>query len=131
MEFDKYVPKGWGYERWVANGELYCGKVLRFVKGRKCSLHYHKLKTETFYVVCGKILIKYGSSSGIEQYIYKGGEVALIKSGQLEEKTLEAGDYFHVCPGLAHQIFALYDSEIIEFSTQHFENDSYRIIKGD
>jgi hypothetical protein len=28
-------------------------------------------------------------------------------------------------------MIALEDSELFEFSTQHFEDDSYRIIKGD
>jgi len=28
-------------------------------------------------------------------------------------------------------ILALEESEIYEFSTQHFESDSYRLIKGD
>jgi hypothetical protein len=43
-----FVKKGWGSELWLVNGDLYCGKILRFNKGKKCSLHYHKLKTETF-----------------------------------------------------------------------------------
>ena len=29
------------------------------------------------------------------------------------------------------QIIALEDTEIFEFSTQHFDEDSYRILKGD
>jgi len=32
---------------------------------------------------------------------------------------------------LRHQMLALEDSELFEFSTQHFEDDSYRIIRGD
>ena len=34
-------------------------------------------------------------------------------------------------PGLVHQMEALEDSELYEFSTQHFESDSYRLVKGD
>ena len=41
------------------------------------------------------------------------------------------GDKFHVYKGLSHQMLALEDSELFEFSTQHFEDDSYRIIRGD
>ena len=37
----KYVPKGWGYEKWIANSEDYCGKLLYIVKDKKCSWHYH------------------------------------------------------------------------------------------
>jgi len=33
--------------------------------------------------------------------------------------------------GLVHQMEALEDSELYEFSTQHFDSDSHRLIKGD
>ena len=46
----KYVPKGWGYEKWIANCEKYCGKLLFIVKGKQCSWHFHKLKDEVFFV---------------------------------------------------------------------------------
>ena len=41
-------PKGWGREIWIANNDLYCGKILDIRKGKKCSLHYHKLKRNPF-----------------------------------------------------------------------------------
>ena len=44
----KHVPKGWGYEKWITNNEKYCGKLLYFNKGKKCSWHYHEIKEETF-----------------------------------------------------------------------------------
>jgi quercetin dioxygenase-like cupin family protein len=44
---------------------------------------------------------------------------------------LNAGDSFHIYTGLKHQMIALEDCELFEFSTQHFEDDSYRIVKGD
>jgi hypothetical protein len=47
------------------------------------------------------------------------------------EVMLEAGQNFYVYTGLKHQVFALEDSEVFEFSTQHFDSDSHRIIKGD
>ena len=45
--------------------------------------------------------------------------------------TLNPGDNFHVYRGLRHQMLAIEDSELFEFSTQHFDSDSYRIVKGD
>ena len=54
-----FVPKGWGFEKWIVNTKEYCGKLLYFVKDKKCSWHYHKLKDETFYIQSGKILLKY------------------------------------------------------------------------
>jgi hypothetical protein len=44
---------------------------------------------------------------------------------------LKKGDNFYVYQGLRHQMIALEDTELFEFSTQHFDEDSYRIKKGD
>jgi len=50
---------------------------------------------------------------------------------EAETLTLKPGDVFHVPVGLRHQMIAEEDSELFEFSTQHFDTDSYRIIRGD
>ena len=42
----KFVPKGWGFEKWIVNCEQYCGKLLYIAKGKKCSWHYHNKKDE-------------------------------------------------------------------------------------
>ena len=47
------------------------------------------------------------------------------------EVILEKGCHFHIPVGLRHQMIALEDTELFEFSTQHFDEDSYRIQKGD
>ena len=44
----KRVNKPWGHELWIYNSELYCGKILFFNKGKRCSWHYHEIKDETF-----------------------------------------------------------------------------------
>ena len=44
---------------------------------------------------------------------------------------LHPGMNFHIPVGLRHQMEASEDSELFEFSTQHFDSDSYRVIKGD
>ena len=44
---------------------------------------------------------------------------------------MERGDKFHVYRGLRHQMFAIEDSDLFEFSTQHFDSDSNRIVHGD
>ena len=41
------------------------------------------------------------------------------------------GDCLDVPAGLVHQMLALEDAELYEFSTQHFESDSHRLINGD
>ena len=60
--------------------------------------------------------------------IYYSEDDDLSSAKQL---ILNAGDNFHVYRGLRHQMVALEDSELFEFSTQHFDSDSYRVIKGD
>jgi len=112
-----YVPKGWGYEDWLVNKDQYCGKLLFIKKGKRFSWHYHKIKDETFYIHKGSVELTYGFSDNIH-------------SGT-EKIILEAGDTFHIPVGLRHQVRALLDSEVFEFSTTHFDEDSHRIIKGD
>jgi len=110
------VEKGWGHETWFVNKPAYCGKLLFFEKDKKCSWHYHKIKDETFYVHKGSIELFFSHEDDLS-------EASMI--------TLTKGDTFHVYPGLRHQMIALEDTELFEFSTEHFESDSYRIIKGD
>ena len=112
----KLVPKGWGYELWITNSEKYCGKLLHIVKGRALSWHYHKIKNEVMYVQSGHVRIVYGYDEDI------------FKADWIE---LKSGESFHIPVGLIHRIIALETSEVFEFSTQHFDEDSYRIQKGD
>lgn len=112
----KFVPKGWGFEKWIVNKPEYCGKLLYFVKDKRCSWHYHELKDEVFYVQSGKLKVFYSDDDDI---------------AKAKTVILEKGDNFHVYRGLRHQMLALEDTELYEFSTQHFDNDSYRVLKGD
>ena len=112
----RIVPKGWGREIWIANGERYCGKILEINKGRKCSLHFHKIKDESFYLRAGRLLLKIKASPDADE---------------VEVFTLEAGQCFDVPVGLVHQMEALEDAELYEFSSQHFDSDSHRLIRGD
>lgn len=98
------VEKIWGEEHWIVNRE-YCGKKLVLRKGFRCSLHFHEVKDEVFYVIGGRVLLECG------------GEV----------RVLTPGDHHHVAPGARHRFWGLEDSEIIEFSTHHEDEDSYRL----
>jgi mannose-6-phosphate isomerase-like protein (cupin superfamily) len=109
-------PKGWGSETWIVNNERYCGKILEIRKGKKCSLHFHKLKTESFYLRAGHLKIRVKRSPEAEA---------------LEEFDMLPGQCMDVPIGLVHQMEAIEDSELFEFSTQHFETDSHRLVNGD
>jgi mannose-6-phosphate isomerase-like protein (cupin superfamily) len=109
------VVKGWGKEIIFVNNNKYCGKLLCFNKGKKFSMHYHMQKKETWYVNKGKfILVWIETENGITHTEY-----------------LNIGDVITNEIGEPHQLIALEDSEVIEVSTQHFDNDSFRIYKGD
>jgi mannose-6-phosphate isomerase-like protein (cupin superfamily) len=105
-------PKSWGREIWIANNPLYCGKILEIDEGKRCSLHFHELKTESFYLRAGRLKVRIKESS----------EAELI-----QEFEMGAGECMDVHPGLVHQMEALEKSELIEFSTQHFDSDSHRL----
>lgn len=110
-----HVPKAWGEEVIIHNGDGYCGKLLRFRKGGKFSLHFHSKKTETFYVNKGRFeLITIDTRIAAKQHI-----------------SITEGDIIHIEPNTPHQLEALEESEIFECSTPHDDNDSYRIEKGD
>ena len=49
----------------------------------------------------------------------------------MEKTLLTEGDSFHVPVGMRHQMLGLTDVVMFEFSTQHFDEDSIRIMKGD
>jgi len=103
-----FVKKVWGHEEWIVNNANYCGKKLVIKQGYRCSMHYHKIKDETFYVLSGKILL---------ETEYKGKKKRVL---------MVPGDVVHIKPSMWHRFTGIIDSEFIEFSTFHMEEDSYR-----
>ena len=115
-EKSEIVPKGWGKEIIFVNNEEYCGKILCFNKDKKFSMHYHIQKKETWYVAKGKFLLHW-----IE-----------TENGKMHTEYLELGDIVTNERGEPHQVVALEDdSQLFEVSTKHYDNDSYRVWKGD
>ena len=104
----KKVKKDWGSETWLVNNELYCGKILFLKKKHRCSVHYHKDKDETFYILSGALVLELIGDSII----------------------LKKGDAYRLVPNTVHRFSGLEDSEILEISTHHEDSDSYRLITG-
>jgi len=118
----KIVPKGWGEERWIHNDELYCGKLLVLKQGKHCSLHYHELKTETFYIAKGSLRMELTS---LDQARREPPEIN-------EVFEMSEGEAIVLRPGMVHRFTGLAEeTHIFEFSTEHFDEDSKRIVKGD
>jgi mannose-6-phosphate isomerase-like protein (cupin superfamily) len=101
--------KVWGKEEWLANTEKYCGKILTLKPGFSCSYHYHKNKDETFYVLSGLVYLN-----------VEGQDIIMRK-----------GESLRIQPGQKHKFASLKGtSKIIEISTHHEEDDSYREIES-
>ena len=110
------INKLWGYENVIVNTDLYCGKIIHIDKDNMGSFHYHKIKDETFYILSGKIKLKYSNSNDYDNS---------------DEVILSQGDSFRIYPFLRHQIIGLESSDIIEFSTKDRDEDSYRVISSE
>lgn len=111
----KIVEKVWGHEIWLHNDSKYCGKILVFQKMySKFSMHYHMKKTETWYVQKGTFIFDWINT----------------EKAELKREYLKEGDVIHLERGIPHQLMSLEnDSRIFEVSTEHFDDDSYRIYK--
>lgn len=102
------VAKSWGHEEWIVNNAEFCGKKLVFVAGHQCSMHHHRIKNETFYVLAGKMYLE----TRLDDQEYA--------------RLMSAGDIAHITRGMWHRVTALENTEVIEFSTFHMDEDSYR-----
>lgn len=109
------VDKGWGHELVIANSEKYCGKVLHFKHGARFSMHYHLAKTETWYVASGQFEFRWIDT----------------RTADMHMRVLNVGDIVTNAVGQPHQLICLREGDIFEVSTQHFDSDSYRVMKGD
>lgn len=109
------VEKGWGKEIIFVNTPEYCGKILCFDKHKKFSMHYHIQKKETWYVAKGRFILNWINT----------------QTGTMYSEYLSVGDVITNERGEPHQLVALEYSEVFEVSTKHYDEDSYRIYKGD
>jgi len=115
VRHEGYVPKGWGHELIWATNDKYCGKLLKFNKGSKFSMHFHAEKDETWYVLSGRF------------------EVRWIDTTDASHKfaNLVEGDVWRNEPLLPHQLICIEEGTIIEVSTPDSIKDNYRVMPGD
>ena len=115
MRLEGVVEKGWGSEIIWATNDKYCGKFLHFNTGAKFSMHFHKDKDETWYVLSGKFEVRW-----IE-----------TKDASVHVESLGKGDVWHNPPLLPHQIICVEEGTVVEVSTPDSVEDNYRVAKGD
>jgi mannose-6-phosphate isomerase-like protein (cupin superfamily) len=117
MRLSGIVEKGWGKEIIFATGDLYCGKLMIFDnENSKFSMHFHKEKDESWYVLKGSFIIRWIDT----------------KTAEIREEILKESDTWHNPPHLPHQLIAMTaGSTIIEVSTADSVEDNFRIFPGD
>jgi mannose-6-phosphate isomerase-like protein (cupin superfamily) len=99
MKYKKFI-KPWGYELLLEKNKNYMLKKLFMKKGHRCSLQFHNKKTETLYILSGKLNIYTGSSAKkLKSKIFLPNEILTLK------------------PKIIHRMKALSDCTYLETST--------------
>ena len=99
------VDKPWGYELIFAHTDRYAGKILHVDPGQALSLQYHESKDETLFLLEGEY------------------QLVVEEDGELVERTIRAGDSYHVPAGTRHRMVAGPDGcDILEVSTPELDD---------
>lgn len=115
------VEKLWGREKIIAN-EIKAGYCLKELtvdsNGMACSIHYHKNKTETFYVTQGRIFLELYDVFRFDR---------ALRNRQIY--TLHIGHSVTLVPYTPHRFWAL-DGPGVFIEGSSFDNprDSYRLV---
>jgi len=102
------VKKAWGLEVVLVNEET-CVKYLFIDAGMQCSLHYHPVKDEAFYVIEGECFIQTSLVADAEPRIFRKGDTRSIPRG------------------MPHRFGSLKGAVLREFSTHHDDADVVRL----
>lgn len=99
--FEGHVGKGWGREDIWATNDKYCGKFLHFNQSAKFSMHFHKEKDETWYVLTGTFRVHWINTI----------------DASVHTQILNQGDVWRNYPLVPHQLECIEKGTIIEVST--------------
>ena len=110
LQSPKIVPKPWGREIWYADQAAYAGKVLEVSAGKRLSLQYHERKTETLYLLSGRVRVTY-------RPLAPGETHATAALGPEHEFTWQPGQALHIPVRTIHRFAAEVDSVLLEVST--------------
>ena len=106
----KSVEKPWGREIWFADQSAYAGKILEVKKGCRLSLQYHERKTETLYLLSGKMILTFRPIAAGEK-----PDAALVTPA--DQTIWLPGQTVHIPVRTIHRFEALEDSILLESST--------------
>ena len=99
------MVKPWGGEELLAHTDLYALKRIHVKKGSRPSLQYHERKSESLYLLSGRLRIEMGDSRD-----------------SLAADELLPGETVDIPKGAVHRVSALEDSVIIEASTPELDD---------
>jgi len=99
------VVKPWGSEELLASTDRYALKLIRVQKGSRPSLQFHRWKSESLFLLSGKLGVEMGESKDA----LAAGEIL-------------PGECLDVPRGRVHRVAALEDSVIIEVSTPELDD---------
>ncbi len=110
LQSPKIVLKPWGREIWYAEQAAYAGKVLEISAGKRLSLQYHERKTETLYLLSGRVIVTF-------RPLVAGETPAAATVSVEHEHTWEAGQALHIPVHTIHRFAAVTDAVLLEVST--------------
>ena len=99
----KQLKKPWGWEKIVEQNNKYVVKELFMKKDHCCSRQYHEYKTETIYVLQGKLKISIGN-------------------GEPKNKIYNATDRVTIYPQTIHRMYGETDCLYLECSTTELDD---------
>ena len=109
------VEKGWGSENIFISNDHYCGKFLNFNKDAKFSMHFHKEKLETWFVMTGEFYV----------------DVIDTKTASVNRMHLKPGAVWTNDLLVPHRVICIEEGTILEVSTPDSVEDNYRVFPGD
>ncbi len=115
ISLGRHCPlKSWGWEEWIVNNDLYCGKRLHFeARASGTSLHFHAKKHETMFVESGRFCIT----------------IVRTSDAYATDVLMESGASLVIPQLTPHRIICLEPGVLVEFSTHHEDEDSYRVMR--
>ena len=105
--------KVWGNEVSIGYEPYYTVKLMTITPGYQCSIHSHSFKTESFYLISGKLTV----------------ETINTKTGITTITNLTEGfDNITILPNTPHRFYCADDNEVkfIEVSTAEYTDDNNR-----
>jgi D-lyxose ketol-isomerase len=132
------VTKKWGREVLIASNEEagYTGKLLTVLPGGSkrqycCSIHYHRIKTETFYIDQGELwleLFEVRMPAGFTEI----SNLLPRHLGASRVYRLGPGEAIEITTFLPHRFWAAskVPVQFYEFSTFDTPEDSYRLVES-